>query len=163
MDKTSIIEELNQKATIYSKGHTSSLGKDANITKNPIWKIEENGKTTLLMYCEKDTVCKLCPKSYEKILDFENKHGKKITWYKMSNGYICSSIKLFIHQIIMECYGNGKGTKMISIDHVDRDPLNNTFDNLRIATRKEQEQNSKGIINGTKKERKNVLNRYQNV
>ncbi len=62
--------------------------------------------------------------------------------------------KLFIHQIITGCYGNGKGTKHISVDHVDRDPLNNTWDNLRIATREEQEQNSKGIKEGTKRERK---------
>jgi hypothetical protein len=54
----------------------------------------------------------------------------------------------------MNCYGNGKGTKNISVDHVDQDPLNNTISNLRIASRKEQEQNSKGIKEGTKRERK---------
>jgi hypothetical protein len=54
----------------------------------------------------------------------------------------------------MDCYGNGRGTKTISVDHIDRDPLNNTMDNLRIASRKEQELNSKGIQEGTKRERK---------
>ena len=54
----------------------------------------------------------------------------------------------------MECYGNGKGTKNISVDHIDRNPLNNTLTNLRIATRDEQEQNSKGIADGTKRARK---------
>jgi hypothetical protein len=39
--------------------------------KNPIWKIEENGKEYLLMYCEKDIICRLCPGSYQKILDYE--------------------------------------------------------------------------------------------
>ena len=55
----------------------------------------------------------------------------------------------------MNCYGNGKGTNIISIDHIDRNPLNNTMENLRIATRKEQENNSKGIAEGTKRARKN--------
>ena len=110
------------------------------------------------MYCEKNTICKLCPTSYQKILDFENKHnnGNKLTFYKHSNGYICTQAEnyIYIHQIIMDCYGNGKGTKNISVDHIDQNPLNNSLENLRIATRKEQEQNSKGIKEGTKRERK---------
>ena len=108
------------------------------------------------MYCEKNTFIKLCEKSLNKIIEFENEqnNGKKITFFKHNSGYICSTIDLFIHQIITECYGNGKGTKNISVDHIDQNPLNNTWDNLRIATRKEQEQNSKGIIQGTKRARK---------
>ena len=140
----------------YIPGHSFQRGQDANIMKNPIWKIQENEKEYLLMYCEKDTICKLCPESYQKILDFEKETyvGKKITWYKHQNGYILCSNDLYIHQIITGCYGNGKGTKNISVDHIDRDPLNNTLANLRIATRNEQEQNSKGIASGTKRERK---------
>jgi hypothetical protein len=61
---------------------------------------------------------------------------------------------MYIHQIITGCYGNGKGTKNIRVDHIDRDPLNNTIENLRIATRDEQEKNSKGIMEGTKRARK---------
>jgi hypothetical protein len=106
------------------------------------------------MYCEKNTICKLCPISYQKILDYEYKNNIKITWFKTVNGYIAGNNKLFIHQIIKECYGNGKGTKFISVDHIDQDPLNNSWENLRIATRKEQEQNSKGIKDGAKRERK---------
>ncbi len=137
-------------------GHCKKLGKDANIMKNHMWKIIENNQEFLLMYCEKNTICKLCPNSYQKIIDYENEKcdGEKITWFKTTNGYIVGTNKLFIHQIIMNCYGNGKGTKNISVDHIDRDPLNNTLNNLRVATRKEQEQNSKGIISGTKRERK---------
>lgn len=73
---------------------------------------------------------------------------------KCANGYIAGNNKIYMHQIIMNCYGNGHGTKHISVDHIDRNPLNNSLDNLRIATRKEQEQNSKGIMEGSKRERK---------
>jgi hypothetical protein len=139
----------------YIPGHHKTIGQDANIMKNPLWEIIENEKEYLLMYCEKNTICKLCPESYQKILDFEEKHnnGKKITWFKLQNGYIMDSNNLYIHQVITGCYGNGKGTKNISVDHIDQNPLNNSMENLRIATRKEQEQNSKGIKEGTKRER----------
>jgi hypothetical protein len=142
--------------TNYNLGHYTETGKDAYVIKNPIWSIDDNGNKYILMYCEKNTIIKLCQKSLDKIVEFENtkNDGKKITFFKHSNGYICSSINLFIHQIITGCYGNGQGTKNISVDHIDRNPLNNTWENLRIATREEQEQNSKGIMDGTKRARK---------
>ena len=148
LDKNEILE--------YSLGHYIEIGKDAYVIKNPMWKIIENNNVYWLMYCETNTIIKLCSTSYQKILDYEaeNNDGKKITWFKLQNGYIMGSNNLYIHQIITGCHGNGKGTKNISVDHIDQNPLNNTMVNLRIATRKEQEQNSKGIKDGTKRERK---------
>ena len=148
IEKYTVIEYIN--------GHYLTMGQDANIMKNPIWKIKENDKEYLLMYCEKDTICKLCVESYQKILEYEINinNGKKITFYCHSNGYILCSLNLYIHQLITGCFGNGKGTKNISVDHIDQDPLNNTWDNLRISTQKEQQQNTKGIKEGTKRERK---------
>jgi hypothetical protein len=121
--------------------------------KNPVWKIDDE---YVLIECANNVMVKLCPESYQTILNFEEDHnnGKKLTFYQMTNGYVCSTSKLYIHQIITGCYGNGKGTKEISVDHIDRDPLNNTMQNLRIASREEQEQNSKGIAPNTKRERK---------
>ena len=146
-DKNEIVE--------FTLGHYIEIGKDAYVIKNPMWKIKENSNQYWLMYCETNTIIKLCCKSYQKILDYENNnYGKKITFFCHQNGYICSSSGLFIHQIITGCYGNGKGTKNISVDHIDQNPLNNSLENLRIATREEQEQNSKGIKQGTKRERK---------
>jgi hypothetical protein len=138
----------------YKIGHYLETGKDAYIMKNPMWKIKENDKEYWLMYCETNTIIKLCSKSYQKIIDYETNNNKKITFFIHENGYICNSNGMYIHQIITGCYGNGKGTKNISVDHIDQNPLNNCFDNLRIATREEQEQNSKGIKPGTKRERK---------
>ena len=142
----------------YIAGHTHLVGTSANQMKNPMWIVDENEKEIILMYCEKNTIIKLCEKSYKEILNFEKQINEKLTWYLQQNGYVCTTIPkdggtIFIHQIITGCHGNGKGTSNVSVDHIDRNPLNNTYDNLRIATRKEQEQNSKGIMYGTKKER----------
>jgi hypothetical protein len=151
----------------YIEGHYSSHSKEK---KNPMWRVKEKGndnnKEYLLMYCEKNTIIKLCDKSYQVILDYEKNenNNKKMTWYKQQNGYISFTGNLYIHQIITGCHGNGKGTKNISVDHIDQDKLNNTFDNLRIATREIQEQNSKGIKDGTKRERKhNAKNLPQGI
>jgi len=147
--------EDNYKILEFNNGHYKTVGVHANQLKNPYWKIIDNNKELILMYCEKNTICKLCPISYEKILDYEKENNIKITWFKTTNGYIVGNNKIFIHQIITSCYGNGKGTNYISIDHIDRNPLNNCLNNLRIATRQEQQNNSKGIANdGTKRERK---------
>ena len=132
------------------------MGREAKKIKNPIWKfLNEKNQERLIMYCGKDTMCILCPESYQKIIDYEKaqNEGKKITFLKNEGGYISASNNMYIHQIITGCYGNGKGTKNISVDHIDRNPLNNSLENLRIATRSEQEQNSKGIAEGTKRER----------
>lgn len=140
----------------YIHGHSKTVGQHANQMKNPMWRINEDGKEIILMYCERDTIIKLCSQSYQKILDFETNenNGKKITWFKHLSGYIMGTNDLYIHQVITGCYGNGKGTKNISVDHIDQDPLNNAMSNLRVATRKEQEDNSNGIKSGTKRERK---------
>lgn len=141
----------------YKLGHYSEIGKDAYVMKNPMWKIRKNNEEYWLMYCEKETLTKICEKSYNIILEYK-KNNANLTWFKCSNGYIQTHISneklLYIHQIITGCFGNGQGTKNISVDHIDQNLLNNCFDNLRIATREEQEQNTKGIKIGTKRERK---------
>ena len=80
-----------------------------------------------------------------------------MTFFKNGTNYILSHFGtsgIHIHQIITGCYGNGKGTKNISVDHIDQDPLNNTYDNLRIVSQEVQRQNTKGIKEGTKRARK---------
>ena len=66
------------------KGHVKLMGKEAGNEKNHLWHAIDltNGKEVVLMYCETDSICILCPQSYQKILDYERVHneGKKITF-----------------------------------------------------------------------------------
>jgi hypothetical protein len=141
----------------FIQGHMNIRGCDANVIKNPIWVVRDKEQEFLLMYCEKDTIVKLCRESYQIILDYEVRNNVKLTWFKGANGYIATNIpgyqNLSMHQIITNCYGNGKGTATISVDHIDRDPLNNTMANLRIATREQQQENMVGMLPDTKRKR----------
>lgn len=150
------LKGLNVIKHIYN-GTIVNEGKYSGQIKNPICEIlNEKNEVEYLMLCNQGKLCRMCPLSYQAIRDFEKKHNyeRPIIWSYKESGYILGNNNLFIHQVIKDCYGNGKGTKEISVDHIDRNPLNNRFDNLRIATQEEQQQNSKGTTEGTKRERK---------
>lgn len=135
-------------AAVFVYSYVSLMGKDSMLNKNPIWKI---GETDYIMLCEPESSVFLDEYSFSIV----KKHYT--TFFKCTNGYIAGRIngkQLYLHQIIMDCYGNGKGTSTKSVDHIDRDPLNNRYDNLRIVDADTQRKNSKGIMKGTKRARK---------
>ena len=158
----------------YIPGHYPTEGTDAFVMKNPLWILKDK----IVMYCETDTLCELDSIAYEKILAFEKEknNGKKLTFFKLGNNYIlCTNVSLYIHQIITGCFGNGKGTMKISVDHIDRNPHNNASTNLVLANREEhlkdgvkrslnlncvgkvetiQEKNKKEHLEGVKRNRK---------
>jgi hypothetical protein len=82
--------ENNYKVFEFNKGHSKSRGVHAYYHfKNPFWKIiNENKEEIILMYCEKATLFKLCPISYQKILNYETEKNIKIIWFAAPNGYI---------------------------------------------------------------------------
>jgi hypothetical protein len=130
------------------RGHQSK-GKE----RNPIW-IEDG---LYKMYCEKETICILCPDGYNKIVEFEKEYNdnKKITWFKHLSGYIqgCSKIKktLYIHQVLLDCYK----TNNSSVEYLDKNKLNNTLSNLKIISegmtstiKRARRPNAKSLPNG---------------
>jgi hypothetical protein len=148
----------NHIITDYSPGHIKNVGKNSHKYRNSLWYIEntETHEKYIIMSCSNNVFIKLCPEGYQRILDYEQNilNGEKMTWFMHLTKYIGSTNNIYMHQIIMNCYGNGRGTKEISVDHIDKNPLNNMISNLRIATRKMQEDNSNGIQPGTKRKRK---------
>ncbi len=77
--------------------------------------------------------------------------------YYITNGYaMSSSTKRYLHHLVMDFESRGRGFQDISIDHKDRDKLDNRKSNLREATAKEQQENSEGRIEGTKKNRQST-------
>ena len=80
--------------------------------------------------------------------DFEKVKDK--TWYKISSGYISSSItvdgkknQILLHRFVMNLLDfPGKGATE-SVDHINRNPLDNRKENLRIVSQSEQNINQK--------------------
>ena len=151
-----ILEQYKENFLEYIQGHRPQLGRFAYTFKNPIWRVrDDEGEEVLLMLCEPDSqICKLCPESYQILLEYEKTIEKKLSWCIGKNGYVSNSIiKLYLHQIIMDCHGNGKGTGTVSVDHINRDRLDNRKKNLRVVGQKEQTDNSSGVLVGTKRQR----------
>lgn len=86
----------------------------------------------------------------------KDENGRHIggTWYVLEERYVMnSSTKQYLHHLIMDFKPAGRGFQQISIDHLDGDELNNRRGNLDYATPKQQQENSKGRIEGTKRNR----------
>jgi hypothetical protein len=108
--------------------------------------VSQNG-TELYTLFDRDQVDKVC------------KH--KASWYVNQDGYVMGRpgpIKpknpVYLHHHVMDFVGSGRGFQKVSVDHINRNRLDNRKQNLRFATCEEQQKNSKGQLEGTKRERK---------
>lgn len=135
-DKYKIIKEF--------KGHKTIMGKTANQIKNPYWIVidKESNEKFFLMYCEVDKFTKISIDSIEKINSVKEFTKGYRTWFFMKNGYIGIHTEksiIYLHQYLTDHFGNGKGK--MSVDHINRDKLDNRLENLRIVSQSVQNEN----------------------
>lgn len=124
-------------------GHTVNKGCKANQSNiNPYFhvldmNIEDPIKNQyIIMECNKNIYTKLSLQSITKMKDLNT------SWFICKNGYIATNSnkkQLYLHQFITNYYGHGKGQD--SVDHINRDKLDNRIENLRIVSQSIQNEN----------------------
>lgn len=131
-EKYNIIKEFD--------GKISTSGRYSGQEKNKYYLIEdkETKEKYYLMDCGENILTKIDINSIDKVTKI------KSAWY-ISNGYIYSrenNKQFTLHAFLMNHMGNGLEKGALTVDHINRDKLDNRLCNLRLATQSEQNENT---------------------
>jgi hypothetical protein len=112
------------------------FGKTANLPKNQVCLVCDNitKKKFYMMYCDVGAITLL---SNETNIDEIHKQ----TWYLLQNGYVGTHLNdtiVYLHQVIANHIDSSDG---LSVDHINRNKLDNRIENLRITTQSVQNSN----------------------
>ena len=127
------------------KPHLIKLGRYSGQYRNPYWHvIDNNMEEYYIMYSNNSkNYFKFDLNTIDKVM---NVNGKIPSWYKGQNGYICCTYSensknkyITLHQHLTGHIGHGKGQE--SIDHNNRDKLDNRMGNLEKVTQSQQNKN----------------------
>lgn len=125
-------------------GIIQPLGKSAGIESNWYYDVTDpEQKECIAMFCRPNGYTILDKNMLQHIREI---NGRLVTWFIMENGYIAGHImtgagtrNIYLHQVLMNHHGHGVGND--SIDHINRNKLDNRIANLRITSPSEQNSN----------------------
>lgn len=139
------------------QGHQSQAGHKIGNWYNPALLVVSSSNNNLnkdsdcyvLMFVEPNNLVKISYNVYKYITN-ENNYNK--TWYLNSNGYVATTysengqkIQIYLHQFIINKFNPLNTIKKekdnLSVDHINRDKLDNRLCNLRWADQSVQNEN----------------------
>jgi len=110
------------------------------------WKVKDNQNIEYyIMHINDDIFAKFSIQNKHIVFNFNN---ERPTWYLHSGQYIASmfpkdekKITVYLHQYIMDVHFENNTDMKKTVDHINRDKLDNRRENLRFANMSEQNSN----------------------
>lgn len=119
-------------------------GRYAGQYRNMYWKIKSK-EDYICMHIKDKIYIKISVNDLAKLI---NLNGTRPIWYLHENGYVATTIRIgeeskfyYLHQYIMNTHDKNNSNFEKTVDHINRDKLDNRRENLRIATMSEQNEN----------------------
>ena len=135
--------------TILQRGEATYIkdGSCAGEYRNMYWKVsnDDDNSTCYIMHIIDDIYTKISKRDIKKVLFFKD---KRPTWRLFQNGYVCCTINIdhkpkvyYLHQLIMNVHDENLTNFEKTVDHINRDKLDNRQVNLRLVNMSIQNSN----------------------
>lgn len=141
-----VINEPNN-VIILETGTTKLItcGAHSGEERNLYWKVKDENKEYYMMHIKDDLYTKFSIQDIKKILNYNN---SRPCWYLNNNGYIGTTLKInnerksiYLHQYILDIHFEDNTSMDKTVDHINRDKLDNRRENLHFANMTEQNLN----------------------
>ena len=131
----------------YGTSHKITHGKFSEQYRNMYWKVVDEDKTYYVMHISNDIYTKISKSDIKKVLNY---NGVRPVWYLCNKQYVATTIYnqdntekniIYLHQYIMDVHDEDLTSFEKTVDHINRDKLDNRKQNLRFANMAEQNSN----------------------